>query len=485
MKKTLLLAAIVCMAGHVVHAQELIISNTSDGEVSGTIVIAKSLSSSQKPILSTREYDHNNGKYQINFYNPDLSVSKTLNITMPSYRYVSYDEVAVVEPTGSHVKIFDQFTSENAFYDADISSVTSSDELIAAIKAAYIEYNNGVYVFLPYTDPDGRIGCILINPYGSSSDNLSDEYNSTFFEYPTYGTKYPNSYYAIVDGSIKMCDIEYDIVYEYPIPSTTDQYGSIHYSPNADELTWQRETNKSGLDEIRYPYLNGIYYYDYDNTEGVGENAYFTQTLFNNDSQWEYFVPILEEYSEYGEPEEYSYRDENGEYDYDNLHFTRSYKYSARIVGYKVVSENGSTVMTIRARHANSEIRLDRIMTLGGKKYFTTGEYYYDDEGMYRYVSTLYVYDTYTTSVQEVASVKGRAPMAAVTNGSIDVTLDESDTDSDLILSNMAGQVVGRKHVGAGETKSRMNAANMPRGLYNLTLRRNGRVLNNQKMMVK
>lgn len=360
MKKNLIFAAIACMAGHAVNAQELVIGESSSfgGEYTGAAVVAQSLSSSGKSILTTREYDRDNGQYQIRFYNPDLSVFKTLNITMPSYRYESYDEVAVAGPKGSQV------------------------------------------------DPN--------------------------------------------------------------------------------DLTWQREIGEYDRDETRYWYPEPHNYFDYDNSAGYGVDAIVTQTLFNDDSQWEYLMPIIEEYSQYGTPREYTYYDGDGNRDTENIHLRRSYTHSARCVGYNVVSENGSIVMSIKTRHANiSSFEMYRILTWSGKKYFTTYESYYDEDGKWQHVSTLYVFDTYTTSIQEVSSVNVRQPMAIMSGNGIDVTLDEADTNSDLILSNMAGQVVGQKHIGAGETKSRMNAANMPKGFYNLTLRRNGQVLNNQKLMVR
>jgi hypothetical protein len=471
MKKLLLSTAIACMAGQAANAQELILEQSfyRDGW-NGTYVVSPKLTTSQKSILMTSTQDED-GHAQATLYNTDLSVAKTLHINVPSYKYEEYTEVATVEPNGSSVA-----TEENDwgtyFEDVDVTAITSSAALIEAVKSS--SYYYGTEDLVPYTDTKGRIG--FITP------------GASYYNSETYGTKYPESYYAIKDGTIRQFYCSYYIQYEYPIPYTLNSYGERVYS--SEGLTWKREYNDDDEDEIRYGNMGSLSYTDYDKSEGVEVPANLTQTLFNSDSKWEYLVPIQEEYSKYSTPSETDYYyDENGRHQYyedNNLHLRRRYTRSAHTVGYNVVSEGGTTVMTLKSRHATSTyFRVEKILIWGGKKYILTYDNYTDEEGEYYWEETLYLYDTYTTTVKEVNSVKSRQPMATVSGESIDVILSEGDTDSDLILSNMAGQVVGKKHVSAGETKARMRAAGMPKGIYNLTLRRQGQVLNNQKLMVK
>lgn len=471
MKKTLLLAAIACMTCNVANAQSLVVSSDK-----GISVVSKAFTSTGKPMLTLTDYRGENGQKTFTLYNADLTVSKTININLPSYRYYSYSETTMVEPNDSSVVLIDHSGGRSYdFSDVDVSNISSSAELIAAFAT---QFSLSSEALEPYTDSDGHIGFVW-------PSYLGVQY--TYYDYNSYGTKYPTTYYAIVNGQIWECNNYYGTQYEYPIPYTLDEDGDRVYSPEG--LTWTRE-EWSGQDETYYGYLSSIYYADYDNAEGEGLDAYITQTLFNNDSKWEYLVPVFEEYTEYGNPRTYTggyYDKERNEYinDYTNLYFRRSVIHSVHTVGCKVVNEDGNTLMTFKSQRANcTSFWMENLFLLGGKKYITAREEW-EEDGERQILQTLYLFDTFTTSVQEISSVKGRAPMAIVSGDNIDVTLSDADTNSDLILSNMAGQVVGQKHVAAGETRSHMNAAGMPKGLYNLTLRRHGHVLNNQKLMVK
>ena len=63
--------------------------------------------------------------------------------------------------------------------------------------------------------------------------------------------------------------------------------------------------------------------------------------------------------------------------------------------------------------------------------------------------------------------------------------LDDNEMGQDVQLSNMAGQIIGRNHIPAGEHSAQMNASGLSRGIYNLTLIQNGKVQKNQKIRVR
>ena len=72
--------------------------------------------------------------------------------------------------------------------------------------------------------------------------------------------------------------------------------------------------------------------------------------------------------------------------------------------------------------------------------------------------------------------------MARVIGNAIDVnTYDES---GNVLLTDMAGSTIGRQSTDGG-TAVRFSTDNLPTGIYNVALQRNGRTIANEKVFVK
>ena len=428
-------------------------------------VIPGDFTANGKPLITSYETD--NGITLVKFYDSNLNVSKTLSINLPSYLYNYDTEYATVVPIGAIAgskRLRDYSDTYGWIYPGwlnnkiDVSSITTSDEFVTAITNAYEEYYEE-YEDYYYHDEGGWIG--FIDEEGRISAKKASDYYA-YFEFSHFGTTYPERYYTISDGAIWLCEIDYD--YDYP----------------SDNLTWRKSADHSS---IRHKSLGDFLYINYDESgRTYGDSGYgihLSQTLFNDDNKWEYLMPVLEEYEEYSKPSYYSWKE-------DGLELERYYTHDARIICYNVVSEDGTVVTSIKPVHSDAtKFEIYQMWKLDGHLYLNTVEWGQDSNGESWRYDTLYIFDNATSSVKEVSTVKARPQMARVQGNAICVNLDEADTDSDLMLSNMSGQVLGQQHVAAGQTRTQLNVAQLPKGVYNLTLRRHGQVLNNQKLMVK
>ena len=263
----------------------------------------------------------------------------------------------------------------------------------------------------------------------------------------------------------------------YTETATAESFGSTN-------LVWKKE------DEGKYTEYYGAllaFFTNLDEDNNVSICSFFlSQTLFNDDDKWEYVIPILEEVVSYDRVNSYKNEDDG------MVHFFRGVERREVIIGFKVLSEDGTTIMSIRYPHAdninNGNYSADippSFIIWEGKVFLEVYENYSDSNGDVHTVRTYYLLNSNSTSIKQVASMEMKPRLATVSDSTIHVKLADDNTGSDIILTNMAGQMVGQKHVSAGETEARMSAAGMAKGIYNLIQYRDGKVLNSQKLMVK
>lgn len=297
-----------------------------------------------------------------------------------------------------------------------------------------------------------------------------------FFFEELFGKKYPlGEWYRYVNGRVYRCWAYYN-----------DDHRENSYKikfPTKGEI----------YEDPRYEDYGDFDFTDYN--QGV-QNKYnlLSQALFNNDSKWEYLV------GEYGTPTEgntYEYgMKSNGEYYYNEekgvfyawreeyLHYNRT--------AWQVRNEDGDVVMTFKPVHENCvDFDFDEDI-------FVFGDYVYlsfeeavedgvDEYGDTKYVwyDTLYRIDKQHNSAEMVKSVKADGRFASAHDGMVNVSIDAADSGSDVILSNAAGQVVGREHIRQGETTAALRTGRLQHGVYNVSLRRDGRIIKNEKLMIK
>ena len=193
-------------------------------------------------------------------------------------------------------------------------------------------------------------------PYSEAHDNYQlwpdDDY--MYYLSGTYGRTYPTRYYQwnAEDGTINMVSVSYKRTGDWETVKTYEyKYGgSIE------------KTSFEDFDDNSYP----------DNSFIV------SQTLFNNDEKFEYLLPI------YKSEERIS-----GEYDSDGdgTSDSRTVEHGWSIIGYKVLNEDGQTILELDMEGYDSQI-----IKLNGNLYLKSGGDFFE-------------IDPQSTSVQKVRSV--------------------------------------------------------------------------------
>lgn len=229
---------------------------------------------------------------------------------------------------------------------------------------------------------------------------------------------------------------------------------------NADTAIWEQTTEPS---EDSYNIsLSYFDYKDFDEKEYV-EYIYASQTLFNDNDTWEFVVPVFTQKTTYARPWQ------NG-YDADGIILRRNASIDSELSGYKVVDENGTDIPGLSFKSLSEAWRMN------GKTYITGG--YHEDT---QYFTVLYTLDNAGNAVEAIKTA-GARKMARVIGNVIDVnTYDES---GNVLLTDMAGSTIGRQSTD-GRTAVRFSTDNLPTGIYNVALQRNGRTIANEKVFVK
>lgn len=159
-----------------------------------------------------------------------------------------------------------------------------------------------------------------------------------FWEYETYGTKYPLLMYLWKNGYLYLTYVSYSVDIEY-----SDRQTSYSYS----------EWSETGRTSHEYAQRDGLPFIDYDidqviyDNEASGDGLCLTQTLFNTDDKYEYLsFPVsgsemMEGYSPNEPICDNCYND--GET------FTESKSYFSLHIynGFNVMSEDGNSLQSI------------------------------------------------------------------------------------------------------------------------------------------
>ena len=184
-------------------------------------------------------------------------------------------------------------------------------------------------------------------------------------------------------------------------------------------------------------------YQNWDNPHFDTQFISVTQTLFNDDENFEYFANI-------------------GEYP------------SARVA---ICSEDGTVLYTFPE---NTNVG-DYVITMNGKHYITT---YNTNEDYTKRVVSYYLIDKQTTSIKKVAEIKGAQINTA--NGSVNIALqNQSSGNSEVIITNINGQVVKLVEIPTGVKDIDINTTGMQCGIYNFTITEGNKILESGKIAVK
>lgn len=273
----------------------------------------------------------------------------------------------------------------------------------------------------------------------------ADSYN--FFEYDTYGSKYPYVVTYIWKSNeayyFSKCERRYYISYQgdWEITSTTDDNSRIE--------------------------IIGFDYYDINKSTHF-EYEEFTADVFDNDvNTIEYFVPIyeLKESRYYYESD----RDGDGEIDYKKI------VYYAEKIGYDLYSD-GIKICRI-------DFNIDCIYIADGEIYFKQNEYTNEND---EYTCTMYIYryDKQTNAIEQVQEFKSST--IRKNNDIVEIDLgQECDNKCEIIVTSVAGEQCARKQVAAGTRVVNIDTRGFANGIYNFSIMDNGKVVNNGKIIIR
>jgi len=231
---------------------------------------------------------------------------------------------------------------------------------------------------------------------------------------------------------------------------------------------WKTISEESWLDGdvIRTRFVN------YDDNAGAEQRFFVTQTLFNDDENFEIIAPIYDEsYSRVDEGD----RDGDGQTDY-------RYTYNGgRIVGYSVISEYGNSICTFDPPSGYYFSGIERLVKMNGHYYLLISMG--SDEAGWSY--GFYKIDHETSLVQYVKSL-GMTVSPAIANKSelITVTLGKDSNAKEIRVVNAQGQTIKNIPIKEGQNTVTFSAQGLSRGL-NIINAPDGKGIESSKIIIK
>lgn len=302
----------------------------------------------------------------------------------------------------------------------------------------------------PYHYPSDR--WIIFKDAKGRDAFYNDMYVWSFYEYDKYGKQFPENYYAFCDDNL---------LYEV---FCKDVEVTINVNSFEDAVE----------PEIRYSSaLVPTYYTDLQTFGTVGPVV--TQTLYNSDSNFEYWVDEYEEKTSERE-------DWYGKYG-------------------KIVSHKSVLKQTSLKNESGKEILVLPVEEMEGYTACESWIYYWHDlncdfilhEVRYKGISdeydepqivTCYRFYPETQSVKAISRSEKRMTVdasGAGGDGDLNIIVDGGRDDEKVVISDMGGRVVGR--VPASANGARIKRTEIGTGIYNVTLQsKDG--MENQKIQI-
>ena len=286
-----------------------------------------------------------------------------------------------------------------------------------------------------------------------------------YFKYDTYARQYPEEYWALENNQLIW-------------------HRNYYYECNIFSDTWTEYSRENDFVNINI----GLGMYDYDDGEfqySCGKNVgLITQTLFNEDAQYEYinFLPGEYKLSEYGEP--------GSEEDCDAEYISRRQYYHARCAGFEILSEAGSTLCSVTFP-ATVEVDLwyntATLIKLDNQYYICISA---DLKGQKERVLLCYHIERSNNgaSVHQVSAPMPIAayPSPANRNQTITINLGgDNKTATDVQVINMNGQVLDRRTIPAGQQQTTLPASRFAPGTNLINATQNGQPIGTTRVIVK
>lgn len=278
-----------------------------------------------------------------------------------------------------------------------------------------------------------------------------------YYYYETYKTTYPYSYFVWRKDSDR-----YGNNYtEYSVEYRCEDFGYTGIYDDAREVT-NYETGKM------------FYIHCKSASSGNMGSSIMTQTLFNEDENFEYVIPILKTI---------------------DVSYTMNHsKVEGKEVvksGFKVVNDNGAVVAEVNLPN-DLFISEDRNMCayfFNNKKYLKLTGYKYDDNHHYRsYYSIIYEINSANSSIKIVGEPKRVSvnPTTPLRGAIVTVTLDETVTNlSNVRVISTSGQVMLSQKICPGERELHIDTGRFERGVYIVTVEDGKTVRESSKIIVR
>lgn len=401
--------------------------NAQNFKTEGSLYITPGVLTSSKSAVIT-VYDSDNETAEI--YDADFNLIKNFKVKDYGLVSKSYAEIATVKPTGATVT---DYWQDDVRDELQASSVS---EMVQKLKEWWHED------VIEFVDCKGNASCCVA-------------YDAYFFYSEYFGSTYPCRYYSFIDGYVKEIRCEYKPVI------------------NAESANWQIDGD---IETDRLPIYISTYLTDYDANNVKNDDFIFSQTLFNDDDKWEYMAPLYSPTVK--DVGEYRVYDSNSE----GIKIRRRIYEGYYPKGYAIYNEDGILVAEIGRPEGATDFDIYErsIYKIGGNIYIK--DYIDINDDVY---GVLYKYDSSTTSIQEVKRVKSANPFATLNGKNIEVNVENSDADAKAVLVGMNGVTVASSAAGSGANTVTLNVGNVPSGIYNVALIKNGKSVRSQKILVK
>ena len=235
---------------------------------------------------------------------------------------------------------------------------------------------------------------------------------------------------------------------------------------NEDALVW--ETISEETSDVN-GYAAELEYYNFDNSTNSADMDFeISQTLFNDDSKWEYVVkkfgPLETEYTDY----------RIDDFDNGRAIIYRTARYEASIAGYPIMNEDGAEVGFIANPEGGRYLSLYDVVVIGNKKYLRANGYDY-----------YYLFDLDNLGSAALV-VERKDNMRVVSQGDVvEIILPKNAANGEVGIVGMNGQTLGRQKVGDGQSRAKFNSANLAKGVYNATFTHKNGKRESQKFVVK
>lgn len=419
------------------------------------VSIPKEFSYDNAPKLMAHD---NSDDQNILVYNEDLDLVKTINIkedkTFDYQLTVQTETREVASVTEVDKKEYSQQTVEDFIRQQVRFDPTLTEETVLS-QFTIVEMENG--------------DSLLTYDYDKAQNNYNYNTNEQmYFAYKYFGMKYPKVYWIISKGIITQYQTSYTVSYsDWKVSGTS----TSDYHQNLSRI------------KLLSVNLN----------QGDGKTNYYfevSQTLFNEDAEYEYIIPKYK-LSSNSESNVIPSGDINtGYYNEENIELTRTTVISENryvaLAGFQVVSADGNILKEItfdsdfEGRVYDDEAF---VITIGNTTYLA-----FEGYSNNKNVTVFYKVDRSTSNIQQVKKVPATmkvSPTIASKNSTINVSFSDSNKDgSEIVMVSASGVATNKVSVPAGQTSATLSTA-APTGLYCVRRIQKSKTVETKKIIVK